>query len=177
MNIMKIFLYGFRAYGKYKDNITEKIIQRLVPRSTVITKVFPVMFDQKQFLESLQEIEPDIILGLGQCRKGDKIRIEQQAKNIQQDGHEAPQKPIIPGKNKFLPVTLHLKPTEKSVLSFDAKNFVCNFSMYVILNAIKNRNIPYAFLHIPHSFDLDQATTFVEMTIDQILQSKKSEFC
>lgn len=165
---MKILVYGFGPYGKYPDNVTERIIQKLKSRQTVITKIFPVRFDQEQFLKALQNPEPDAILGLGQYTRGSKIRIEHQASNIQRNNNNTPQKPIKPGKAEFLPVSLRLQPSEQAILSSAAGSHVCNFSMYTILDALQNKNIPYAFLHIPRSINITDAVNFVETVINRI---------
>ena len=76
----RILLYGFGPYREFRDNITAKIIKSLAPRPGLKKVIFPVRFHRGQFVNTLQRIKPDIVLGLGQSsRRG--VDVEAQAAN------------------------------------------------------------------------------------------------
>ena len=51
--------------------------------------------------------------------------------------------------------------------STDAGDYVCNFSMYVMLDHIRRNRLDmhYGFIHIPHDYDVLKATRLVEKIV------------
>jgi len=118
----------------------------------------PVKFHKNIFLNTIKKYNPDIILGIGQCARGNIIRIERKASNLK--------------KTQYKLVNLKLKKNKYSRISYNAGSFVCNFSMYVILDYIKNKKIKFAFIHIPHNYDLSKSIKFIESKIYEARNSK-----
>jgi len=169
----KILIYGFKPFQGLKENITEKIIENIKNRKNLRKVVFPVKFEKKMFLNEIKEFEPDIILGLGLHPRGKKIRIERKAVNLKQFSKKDIPKPIYKNKPKYLFATLKLKRDKESWISYDAGKYVCNFSMYTLLEFTKNKNIKFAFLHIPKDYNLNKAVKFVGSKIDEIVKDLK----
>ena len=78
---MRFLIYGFGPYRQFQDNVTEKILRELPRRGGRKKIVFPVRFHKGQFLNAIKQHRPDVILGLGQCTYGQRLRIEAQAAN------------------------------------------------------------------------------------------------
>ena len=159
---MRITIYGFKSFLDYKENITEKIIKKIKNKKNLKKIVFNVEFNKNQFLKEIKKSNPDIIIGLGQYSRGEKIRIERKAINAQRKNEEKFSKKINKKGLKYLFTNLKLKKDSFSWISYYAGDYVCNFSMYIISDFIKNKNIKYAFIHIPKDFKLSEAVEFVE---------------
>ena len=162
---MKILLQAFKPYKKYKENISEKIVRRIKNRKNLYKKVFEVKFNRKQFIDQIKKVKPNIIISLGQHPGSKKIRIERRACNLKRNNKEEKLKVILKGKPKYLYTNLKLKKDKNSRISYDAGDYVCNFSMYVILDYIKDKDIKFGFIHIPKDYNLNKAVKFIESKI------------
>ena len=165
---MKILIYGFKPYKNYKENITEKIVRKIRNRPHLKKIIFPVDFEKDYFLR-IKKFKPDIILGLGQCPKGQKIRIERKAVNSKRNNKERP-KIIYKNKPSYYFLNLKLEKDQDSRISYSAGEYVCNFSMYVISDFFANKGVKFAFIHIPSNYDFKKAVEFVENKIGEILK-------
>jgi pyroglutamyl-peptidase len=168
--LMRILVYGFGVYRSFKENVTEKIIRRLPKRRGLRKMVFPVRFHCGQFVQAVRKYHPDVILGLGQCSKGKKLRIESQALNRRRNDKGEKAKPIIRGGPRQLPTHLKLQIGSVARYSRNAGDYVCNYSMYVILDYLKRRRMPvrFGFVHIPHDFDPGRASPILAKAIHSI---------
>ncbi len=171
---MKILIYGFKPYKKWKENIAEKIISKVRKRENLEKLIFPVKFKKEIFLEKIKKSKPDIILGLGQAPRSRKIRIEKRAVNLKKYNKKEKPKIIFRNKPKYLFVNLKLKKDNSSRISYDAGKYVCNFSMYVISDYCKNKNIKFTFIHIPKNYNLNKATKFIESKINEVYTTTHS---
>jgi pyrrolidone-carboxylate peptidase len=165
---MRVLVYGFGPYRRFRDNITAKILESLPSGPGLSTIVFPVRYQRRQFIEAIERVHPDCILGLGQSSRG-RIEIESRAINCRRNSETAPRRNIFKDKPKYLLTTLELKAASHAAKSANAGDYVCNYSMYVLLDYIasKKLDIPFAFIHIPHDYDLRRASQFVEKMIRQ----------
>jgi pyroglutamyl-peptidase len=168
--LMRILIYGFGPYRRFRDNVTEKLIRRLPKRRGLRKMVFPVRFHRGQFVQAVRKLHPDVILGLGQCSKGKKLRIESQALNRRRNDKHKKAKPIVRGGPRRLPTSLRLGLGLRARPSRNAGDYVCNYSMYVILDYLKRRRVPvrFGFVHIPHDFDPGRASPILAKAIDSI---------
>jgi len=158
----RILLYGFGPYRQFRDNITAKIIKSLVPRRGLKKVVFPVRFHRGQFVNTLQRFKPDIVLGLGQSsRRG--VDVEAQAANRRRARPADPPKRISPHGPARIKTTLALKVGREAGKSRNAGDYVCNFSMYVMLDHIRRHDlrILYGFIHIPYDYEQKKASGWV----------------
>lgn len=167
---MRLLIYGFGPYRHFQDNITEKILRGLPRRSGQKKIVFPVRFNKGQFLSAIKQNRPDVILGLGQCAEGQRLRIEVQAVNRRRNSQTEKPKPILRGGPRRLQTNLNLALGRPGEFSRKAGEYVCNYSMYVILDFIKRRQLPirFGFVHVPHDYDFKKATRLVERALGKI---------
>lgn len=157
---MKILLYGFKQFKNHKQNITQEIIQAIPSKKGLYKKVFPVKFDRKMFLDAVNKFKPDVIIGLGQCSQGNKIRIERRAVNLYKGN-----KKIVKNKPKYLFSNIKIKPDRNSYISYDAGKYVCNYSMYLMADYADQNKIKFAFVHIPEKYSKDKAQKFINKII------------
>jgi len=164
---MRVLVYGFGPYRRFKNNITREIVRKLRASPNLKKIVFPVRFHKKQFTIAVSKYRPDVVLGLGQCSTGRLLRIERRAVNKRREHKKEKPRAIVRGGPKSMPATLRL---EKAALgkhvkiSYDAGDYVCNFSMYVILDYLRRRrreNGRFGFIHVPHDYDPARAQAFL----------------
>jgi pyroglutamyl-peptidase len=167
---MRLLIYGFGPYREFRDNVTEKILRRLPQQSGRKKIVFPVRFHKSQFLSAIRQHRPDVILGLGQCADGRRLRIEAQATNRRRNSRAEKAKPILQGGRRRLRTNLKLALGRQGRSSSKAGEYVCNYSMYVILDLIKRHQLPirFGFIHVPHRYDYKKAIRLVEKALGKI---------
>ncbi|HXV82924.1 MAG TPA: hypothetical protein VEG60_23915 [Candidatus Binatia bacterium] len=172
---MRLLIYGFGPYRQFRNNVTEKILRQLPGRSGLKKVVFPVRFHKNQFLSRIKKHRPDIILGLGQCSRGQRMRIESQAANRRRGHPEAAVKPILAGGTPALRTNLELALGRHGKPSNRAGEYVCNYSMYVILDFIKRRQLPvrFGFIHVPHHYDDKKALGILAKAIGKIQKAPR----
>ena len=165
---MRVLVYGFGPYRRFRDNITARIIRSLPKSSGLMTEIFPVSFQRRQFIAALNRHRPDIILGLGQSSRK-QIDVETRARNRRRAGKKDDLRPIIRDRPNSLPTTLKIRAGRSVRSSNDAGDYVCNYSMYVLLDAIarNRRKVRFGFMHIPHDWDLDKAMQLVRRVLRQ----------
>jgi pyrrolidone-carboxylate peptidase len=166
---MRVLIYGFGPYRQFRDNITAKILQSLPSFKGLKKIVFPVRFDRKQFVRALKRHRPDIVLGLGQSSRR-KIEIEARALNRRRESKENQPRPISGVGPKWLPTTLGIKAGRQARRSINAGDYVCNYSMYVMLAHIARAkmHIPFGFIHIPYDYERRKAGWFVRRVLRSI---------
>lgn len=165
---MRVLVYGFGPYRQFRDNITAKIIQQL-PKSDDLKKiVFPVRFNRKQFVQALNRNRPDAVLGLGQSSR-QKIEVESYAVNRRRAQESDRAKRISVNGPKRRRTSLKIKSGRQAASSRNAGDYVCNYSMYVMLDHIAREHlaIPFGFIHIPHDYDCRKANRFVQRVLRQ----------
>jgi pyroglutamyl-peptidase len=166
---MRVLVYGFGPYREFRNNITETIIKALPSLPGLNTAVFPVRFNRRQFIDVLERHKPDNVIGLGQSTR-DRIEIESRAINHKRANKMGPVKPIRQSGADFLPTTLDIKLGPQIGRSDDGGDYVCNYSMYVILDYISRSagEVKFGFLHIPQDVDPRKGTALVARAIAQI---------
>lgn len=167
---MRILVYGFGGYRSFKENVTGKIIRWLPRRRQLAKIIFPVRFHRRQFIDAVRKHDPEVILGLGQCSRGRRLRIERRAINRRRNESHHKAKPIVRGGPRQLSTNLKLNIGSAARISRNAGDYVCNYSMYVILDYLKRRRVPvrFGFVHIPHDFDPGRASRILAKAIDGI---------
>jgi len=171
--MMRLLVYGFGPYKEFKSNITQAIVRKL-PRSANLKKiVFPVRFDKNQFIAAVAKHRPDVILGLGQCGSGKHLRIERRAVNRRRNNKDEKGKAIVTGGPQALTPTLRLRKTlfgRQAKISSNAVDYVCNYSMYVILDHIKRKSSKtrFGFVHIPHDYPFARAFRLIRRAVRRL---------
>jgi len=165
---MRVLVYGFGAYRQFRDNITARIIKSLPKTAGLATEIFAVRFQRRQFIAALNRHQPDIILGLGQSSRK-QIDVETRARNRRRAAKSDELRPIFRDRPKSLPTTLKIRAGRSVRKSNDAGDYVCNYSIYVLLDAIarQRRNTRFGFIHIPHDWDLSKAMRLVRRVLRQ----------
>jgi pyroglutamyl-peptidase len=169
----RILLYGFGPYQQFRGNITAEIVKSL-PRQPGLRKVvFPVRFSRKQFVDALKRLNPDVVLGLGQSSRR-RMEVELQAKNRRRSSKAAKPKTISRRGPALLKTTLDVKIERQVGKSTNAGDYVCNFSMYVMLAHIRRvgTDVPYGFIHIPYNCDRMQASESVAKILRRCLKGQ-----
>lgn len=167
---MRLLIYGFGPYRQFRENVTETILRRLPKRRGLAKVVFPVKFDRRQFIEAVKRYNPEIVLGLGQRAAGRRLRIESRAGNRRRNRKHDQERPIVAGEPRWLPTNLDLKRGRQAIFSNDAGDYVCNYSMYVILDFLRRRPgaVRFGFVHVPHGYDSEKAARFLRAAIDKM---------
>ena len=160
---MRILLYGFGPYRQFRDNVTARIIRSLPSQAGLKKIIFPVRFQRRQFIDALDRHKPDVILGLGQSSRK-RIEVESRAKNCRRAGRSEPARPISKGRPKSLPTSLSIHAGRSAGISTDAGDYVCNYSMFVLLEEIDRRQLrtSFGFVHIPYDCDERKARRLVQ---------------
>jgi pyrrolidone-carboxylate peptidase len=101
------------------------------------------------------------------------LRIERRAVNHRRNNKEEKGKAIVPGGPKSLTPTLQLGRTlfgGQAKSSSNAGDYVCNYSMYVVLEDIKRKssNTRFGFIHIPHDYPLERAFRLIRRAVRRL---------
>jgi pyroglutamyl-peptidase len=165
---MRLLIYGFGPYREFRDNITKKILHKFPKRLGLKKIVFPVSFDKRQFVNAVKKHKPDVILGLGQCSHGHRLRIESRATNRRRNSPKGKARPITAGGPQRLRTNLKIALNGES--SNNAGEYVCNYSMYVMLHFIERHRLPirYGFIHIPYRYDYKRAVRLLAKAVGKL---------
>jgi len=160
-------IYGFGPYRQFRDNVTAKIVRGLRRQRGLRKIVFPVRFNKRQFTSAIKDFRPDIVLGLGQCSTGHLLRQERRAVNRRRNSKSEKPRSIVNAGLPKLFTSLDLNLAGHGKLSRDAGDYVCNFSMYVLLDYIARRKLPilYGFVHVPHGYDPKEARRVLQRAL------------
>ncbi len=158
----RIWIYGFGPFRQYRKNITQEILNQLPERPGVKTQVLPVRFESNLFLDPVKHYQPDYILGLGQCPRGDLLRYERRAFNQMRDRRLGIEQPIDPSYPESILLSWKLPIRSDTRISYDAGRYVCNYSMFVLGQHAQESRIPSAFVHIPRTYSLKSGLAWLE---------------
>lgn len=175
---MKILLTAFEPFGGESINPAFEAVRCLPDRiadAEIIKQEVPVVFNLsiQQVTARLDEIQPDVWLGIGQAGGRFDITLERVAINISDGriadnaGYQPLDEPIDPdGETAYfasLPIKAIVAEIRKQQIPASVSNtagtYVCNHLMYGVLNHIHKNQLPMrgGFMHIP--FLPDQAVT------------------
>lgn len=168
---MRIVVYGFGPYRQFRDNVTRHVLRSLPRRRGLKKVVFPVRFDRAQFAAVVKTHRPDVVLGLGQCSRGRLLRVEARAVNARRARKNQKAKKIARSGAAVLRTNLPIRLGRSARRSRFAGDYVCNYSMYVMLDLLQRKKLParYGFIHIPHDYDPAKAALRIDAAIDQWL--------
>ena len=163
---VRVLVYGFGPYREFTENITAQIVESLTPRPGLRKIIFPVRFHRKQFIDAMRSSMPLMVLGLGQSARP-RIEVETRAINRRRSSKTSAPRPITAGGEAWMPATMPLNATRPAAKSINAGDYVCNFSMYVMLEDLERQEHcgGFAFVHIPFDHDLQAACRYVERVV------------
>lgn len=164
----RIWIYGFEPFRAYRKNITQEILRHLPERPGLTAQVLPVRFERELFLAPLEELQPDWVLGLGQCPRGHLLRLERRAYNQMRERRSDSGQPIDPTQPDWLSLDWKLPVSSDTRVSYDAGRYVCNFSMFQVGLYAQQKGIPSAFVHIPKDYPLNRALNWLERVLNLI---------
>ena len=167
---MRILVYGFGPYRRFHDNVTERVLRHIAKRRWLNKLIFPVKFHRRPFIEAIHRFRPDLIIGLGQCSRGRLLRIETTAMNKRRGSEKAKARPVLQAGAPKLFTNFRPRLNGRTRRSRHAGDYVCNYSMYVILDFLQRRHLPaqYGFIHIPREFDPQRAATLLNKALVKI---------
>jgi len=142
-------IYGFGPYRGYRDNVTERTVRALPGSLRVHRKVFDVRFDRRMFERTLDRLRPEIVIGLGQHPRARKLRLERRARRV---GQRIRAKPPAAGARGARFCSLDLPRTRDTTVTYDAGDYVCNFSMWVVQGWCERNGARFAFIHVPKDY-------------------------
>lgn len=148
----RILVYGFGPYQSFRDNVTERTIRALPPRLRVQRRVFDVRFDRRMFERALERARPDVVIGLGQHPRARKLRLERRA-HARGD----------PARARF--VSLALPRTARTTVTYDAGDYVCNYSMWVVQGWCAKRGARFGFIHVPKDYPPARLAAYLERSL------------
>lgn len=167
----KILLTGFDPFGEEDINPATEVVKKFSDKKIkdyeIKTIEIPTVYKKSinKIKEKINEIEPELVISIGQAGGRTDISLERIAINIDDyriednEGNKPVDKAINPsGKNAYfstLPIKkMAEKIKEKGIpaeISNSAGTFVCNHVMYGVLNYIEENelDIKAGFIHIP----------------------------
>lgn len=177
---MKILISGFEPFGKMNINPTEKLLSEAgkfsIENLDIETILLPVNYDEcaEELINKIEEIQPDVVISCGLAAGRTAITPERIGINIKDTGSGDPypdNKGNIPTDEVIdeqgpdgLFSTLPNRLIEKNLkelhipasISNSAGTFICNNTLYAVLNHIRKNNlaIKAGFIHFPASTEM-----------------------
>ena len=170
MKLLRILLIGFEPFGKYKENsswaVAEKVTACGVVDAEVIAMRLPVSFAGVGIAlrRAVEECHPDVIIMLGQCAGVDYIKLERIAINMMDatiadnNGYIPDEEPIYADGTAALFTNVDIKKLRGAVeeqgipvkVSNSAGLYVCNRTYYEALRLCNERpGMKALFVHLP----------------------------
>lgn len=167
----RILLTGFTPFGNEDINPSWEAVRALdgkhIADHAVVARLLPTAFadSQRQLALAVDEVEPSILLGVGQAGGRSRISLERVAINVQDAriADNAGAQPIdeaivADGPAAYLsnlPIKAMLQALLADGLPAEVSNtagtFVCNHVAYLMLHlAAKHRGLRAGFIHIPY---------------------------
>jgi len=195
---MKALVTGFDAFGGDKVNPSSLAVHRLKRRLgslTIHAVELPTSYARSPIVlrAAIHEIQPDIVLGVGQAGGRAELCLERVAINIQDarirdnDGKQPIDRPVVrEGPAAYLstlPIKACVAEMRKAGLpaavSNTAGTFVCNHVFYAVMDMAEQHSMGFrgGFLHIPYipeqaarvggapSMSLDDIVRGIEITL------------
>ena len=163
--VKRVLLTGFEPFHNSKLNPSTEIIKAIEHPCLIGKKVLPVTFSESStiLLGLVDELNPDVVISLGQAEGRSQITPERIAINLDDAriadnaGFSPKESPIITGGPAAYFSTLPVrqivdKLTEINIpasISLSAGTFVCNHIFYKLQNYCRDKEILSGFIHVP----------------------------
>ena len=165
--VSKVLLTGFQPFHRASSNPSEEIVNEIVSRGIpgVFGEVLPVIFGEsaQRLLTRIEEVQPDVVISLGQAEGRTQITPERIAINLDDAriadnaGNTPSDTPVITNGANALFSTLPVKEIVSSIqsagipstVSLSAGTFVCNHIFYHLQNYTASKRIKSGFIHVP----------------------------
>jgi pyroglutamyl-peptidase len=195
---MKALVTGFDAFGGDKVNPSSLAVGRLerkIGGLSIHTLELPTSYSRSAIVlrAAIHEVQPDIVLSVGQAGGRSELCLERVAINIQDariednDGKQPIDRPVVrDGPAAYfstLPIKACVADMRKAGLpaavSNSAGTFVCNHIFYAVMDMAEQQSMGFraGFLHIPYipeqaaragdapSMSLDDIVRGIEITL------------
>ncbi|WP_169306666.1 pyroglutamyl-peptidase I [Cohnella pontilimi] len=177
---MKILISGFEPFGGSTINPTEQLIRSIqresIPGVEIRTVLLPVYFDDcvDLLVKEIENFGPDAVISCGLAGGRRDITPERIAVNLKDIAPDAPYPDNKGAKPQDMPINpdgpdglMTKLPIRKMVnrlkeqgipasISYTAGTFICNNTMYGILDYIRRKDVPVmaGFVHFPASAEM-----------------------
>ena len=165
----RLLITGFDPFGGEKVNPAWEAV-KLLPEEIgdfMLCKLeIPTVFSlgARRVLQETQEVQPDVILCIGQAGGRSAVTPERVAINIRDAriddnaGNRPVEEPVIPGAPAAYFATVPVKAMAEAIIaaglpgavSNTAGTFVCNDVLYTLLHAFKDTDVRVGFIHVPY---------------------------
>jgi pyroglutamyl-peptidase len=171
MSKPRILLTGFTPFGDETINPSWEAVRVLHDREIaghrVVARLLPTVFaaSRRELEAAVHEIQPTILLGVGQAGGRSRLSIERVAINVQDarlpdnEGAQPVDEPVMPGAPSAyfstLPIKAMLAALQSAGLPAEVSNtagtYVCNHVAYLMLHlATLAPGARAGFIHIPY---------------------------
>jgi len=171
MSKPRILLTGFTPFGDETINPSWEAVRVLHDREIaghrVVARLLPTVFaaSRRELEAAVHEIQPTILLGVGQAGGRSRLSIERVAINVQDarlpdnEGAQPIDEPVMPGGPSAyfstLPIKAMLAALQSAGLPAEVSNtagtYVCNHVAYLMLHlATRTPGARAGFIHIPY---------------------------
>lgn len=167
----RILLTGFTPFGDETINPSWEAVRMLhdheIAGHRVVARLLPTVFDasRRELESAVRDIEPAILLGVGQAGGRSRLSIERVAINVQDarlpdnEGAQPIDEPVLAGGPaayfSTLPIKAMLLALQSKGLPAEVSNtagtYVCNHVAYLMLHlAARAPGARAGFIHIPY---------------------------
>jgi pyroglutamyl-peptidase len=194
---MKILISGFEPFGKMNINPTEELLKEAIifkiENVEITTILLPVNYDEcaDELIAKIEEVNPDVVISCGLAAGRTAITPERIGINIKDTGSGDPypdNRGNIPtdelidkdgpdGLFSTLPNRLieeNLKAQHiPAAISNNAGTFICNNTLYAVLNHIRKNNLPIkaGFIHFPASTEMSSRNPALPSLPQEVMTS------
>ncbi|RSD26644.1 pyroglutamyl-peptidase I [Mesobacillus subterraneus] len=177
---MKVLISGFVPFGKMSINPTEELLKEAerfeIEDVEISTILLPVNYDEcaGELIARMEEVKPDVVISCGLAAGRTSITPERIGINVKDTGSGDP----YPDNKGNIPVdevideqgpdglfsTLPNRQIERNLkeenipaaISNSAGTFICNNTLYAVLNHISKNDLPIkaGFIHFPASAEM-----------------------
>ena len=166
MSKNKTLIYGFGPYGQYKHNVTMDVLNQLSEYKNLATHLFETRFSRSMFKTVFRQHQGNMIIGLGQDSRARKIRIERRSRNWRKP-LSGQGRVICDHGPKIRYVSLKMPANQHATIAYDAGDYVCNYSMYLMSGFCQPVQMKYAFLHLPLNVKINHVVELIAQTINK----------
>jgi pyroglutamyl-peptidase len=165
----KVLLTGFEPFGNASFNPSEAVVKEIAKLSLasidIVTTILPVEFKRSAalLLEKIKDVQPDIVISLGQAEGRDFIGPEQVAINLadarisDNAGIALENTPIDEKAPDGFFTTLPIREIVKAIqelhisakVSYSAGAFICNEIFFAAQRELVGSNVISGFIHLP----------------------------
>ena len=186
----KLLITGFEPFGGESINPSWEAVSKLpekISEYSITKLLIPVVFGDaaSRVIEASKDIQPDVIISVGQAGGRDAITPEMVAINLRHAsipdniGYQPQDESIISKGPAAYFSTLPVRKMSdgvracglQSTVSYSAGAYVCNDVLYTLLDYFKETPTRVCFIHIPYCTEQNKDPS---MPLDDIIRGLKA---